>query len=280
MSSELPSRLTITPAAFFGLFLDELRHSPAMTSYYKFLSGGRSFTFRREYFLRRLEFLAQEIPPNNTARLWDVGCGYGTSAIFLSLNGYRVDGLTLEFYFDMIEQRKAYWSSYGDLSNLQILYGNVFDAKPAPQQYDAVILQDTLHHLEPLSDGLRVMTNALTPDGKIIAIEENGRNIVQRVKLYLRRGNKRIMEVWDDKLQRLVVMGNENIRSLEQWRDEFADVGMTIRRVEYIRLFPPMLWSEESCNRLNSLESTLWKKSSALRSYFFFGLNFTATRSA
>lgn len=52
-----------------------------------------------------------------------------------------------------------------------------------------------LHHLEPLDKALQIINTRMKPSGEMVVIEENGSNLMQRFKLYLQRGNKRIIEI-------------------------------------------------------------------------------------
>ena len=134
---------------FFELFLKELQDTPAMRRYYKFLNDKTSFEFRKAYFVQRLQYISKQIS-NQDSTIWDCGCGYGTTALFLAMNGFRVYGTTLEFYFDQIEQRKNYWKQYGNADLFEVDYADVFDNNLNDSTFDYIILQDTLHHIEPL----------------------------------------------------------------------------------------------------------------------------------
>jgi len=264
---------------FFELFLEELRRTPQLTSYYKLLTSSRSFEFRKAYLVQRLRYIKAHLPRPEAA-IWDCGCGYGTTAIFLALNGYRVHGTTLEFYYAQLEGRLRYWSQYGDVSGFTYSYENLFDSPPPPASYDHILIQDTLHHLEPLPQALAIFRQALRPGGTLVVVEENGGNLPQRLKLYLRRGNRRIIEVHDERLNKKILLGNENIRDLATWRRALADQGLGIApgEVQYIRLFPPFLFKDGNTNLLLAREDALWRQSSLLREKFFFGLNFMASK--
>lgn len=267
----------MTVNEFFTLFLDELRSNSQLTSYYKFLVDPASFEFRKVYVTQRLNYILERLP-NKEAMIWDCGCGYGTTAIFLALNGYKVHGTTLEFYFAQIPERLRYWSQFGDVSGFTYSYENLFDSPPPPATYDHIIIQDTLHHLEPLQDALSIFHQTLRPAGTLIIVEENGGNVVQNTKLYLRRGNKRIIEIHDEQLNKKILLGNENIRNLTTWRRELARQGLHIypADVQYIRLFPPFMFKNQNAQQLIERESRLWRSSSFLKEKLFFGLNFTA----
>lgn len=268
----------MTVEAFFELFIAELRQSPQLTSYYKFLASPGSFEFRKAYVVQRLHYVLAQLPERREAALWDCGCGYGTTAFFLALNGYRVHGTTLEFYYEHLPARFAYWGQFGDVSGFTYSYENLFDSPPPAASYDHVIIQDTLHHLEPLPEALRIFRQSLRPGGSLIVVEENGGNVVQNLKLYLRRGNKRVIEVYDERLGKTFLLGNENIRNLASWRRELSQQGLRIpaRTVQYIRLFPPFLFKKQNTPALLSRERHLWQRSSFLKENLFFGLNFTA----
>jgi SAM-dependent methyltransferase len=271
----------MTVNEFFDLFLDELRSNPQLTSYYKMLANPASFEFRKAYVVQRLHYILDHLPRKDAA-IWDCGCGYGTTAIFLALNGYKVHGTTLEFYYEHIEHRLAYWRQFGDVSGFTYSYENLFDSPPPAASYAHIIIQDTLHHLEPLQDALRIFREALRPGGNLIIVEENGGNVVQSFKLYLRRGNKRIITIYDEQLKKDILLGNENIRDLATWRRELARQGLRIpnEEVQYIRLFPPFMFKSDNVPQVVAREDRLWRTNSLLKEKLFFGLNFIAGKDA
>jgi len=260
---------------FFELFLKELQRSPNMWGYYKFLNNKRSFEFRKAYFLQRLQYITNHISDKN-ATIWDCGCGYGTTALFLAMNGFRVYGTTLEFYFDEIEKRKNYWKQYGDVNLFEVDYANVFDQKVNDNSFDYIILQDTLHHIEPLQDALNIFHHILKPNGQLIIVEENGNNIIENLRLFKQRGNKRIITIWDERLQKNVLLGNENVRSFEEWKQEFLRAGFMgiYREPEYIRFYFPFCYKGRLASEMIHKENMIRKKK-WLREYFFFGINFS-----
>lgn len=271
----------MTVNRFFDLFLEELKSNSEMTEYYKFLNDTQSFEFRKSYFLQRLTYVKDQLPcVNDSYKVIDIGCGYGTTAIFLALNGYKIDGLTLEFYFDQIEKRMKYWSQYGDLSKLYIRYEDLFDEKIQKHSYNSIIIQDTLHHLEPVDKALQIMKSLLTDDGQIIIVEENGQNIISRVRLYMYRGNKRIKEIYDEKLKKTYFIGDENTRSLTNWVKILQRNGLSINhsKTQYIRYYFPVCFRFVTAQRLLAREQSIWQKSTMRRKYLYFGLNFTAQK--
>jgi SAM-dependent methyltransferase len=262
---------------FFSLFYKELENHPTLWHYYKYHTDQKSLEFRKAYFIQRLEYINQQVK-DNKGIIWDVGCGYGTTALFLALNGHKVHGTTLEFYFKEIPQRIEYWKQFGDVSGFTYDYENLFEPSKDHGQYDMVIVQDTLHHLEPITQALDIIYDHMKPNGKMIVKEENGANIIQTFKLYLQRGDKRIIEFYDEHLKKNILLGNENIRSLNEWTKVLASSKFQIDpvSVNYVRAYPPFIFKKWSPAEAVQREQKLWKNSSIARDYFFFGVNFVA----
>jgi SAM-dependent methyltransferase len=263
----------MTVEEFFTLFQNELSENKNLQKYYKFLNDPIRFEFRKAYFCQRLQYIIDNIDSN--ARIWDCGCGYGTTGIFLSLNGIKSEGTTLEFYFKEIPTRLDFWKKYGDISNFSFDYKNVFDGVAA-NSFDTIILQDTLHHLEPLDTSIAIFNNALSPKGNIILIEENGSNIIQNLKLIKQRGFKKVKEIYDEKLQKTILLGDENIRSLAKWRKAFKKRNFDVldAKTQYIRLYPPSFFKTGTISEILQKEQLLWQRNAFLKHYFYFGLNF------
>lgn len=253
----------------------------SLWGYYKYHTDPESLAFRKAYFCQRLEYIEQHIRKSGSFT-WDVGCGYGTTALFLALNGYKVHGTTLEFYYKVIPDRIKYWSQFGDVSGFTFDYEDIFDPAASHQEYDYIIVQDTLHHLEPLPQALSILKKHLKKDGEMVIIEENGNNIIQSAKLYRQRGNKRVIDFYDERLKKTILLGNENIRSLNTWRKEFEAQGLEIPKesVHYVRAYPPFLFNKYGYHKAIEKEQALWKKNGFMREYFFFGVNFTARHQA
>ena len=267
-------------SSFFDLLVGELEVNPNLRHYYKFLEDPSPavYNFRKRYFCQRLEYIQKSIQSKD-AEIFDCGCGYGTTAIFLVLNGHHVNGNTLEFYYDQIPSRIEYWSRFGDLSGLKIEHTDLFDYRPA-KKFDYIIAQDTLHHLEPIGDALKILSDLLVPGGRLISIEENGDCLINRFKNYIRRGNKLVIEVYDERTKKTFLLGNENLRSLKQWKELFSKAGIETNQqtAEYIRVFTPFWYRLLSLSSIEKKEYAYWRKYPVLKKYFYFGVNFTGTR--
>ena len=270
----------MTLDTFFGLFLKELEVNRQLWSYYKFHTDPASFAFRKAYFCQRLQYVLDHAGDVNNEIL-DIGCGYGTTAIFLALNGYKVHGTTLEFYYKEIPERLRYWSGFGNVSGFTFDYEDLFDPSLPRKKYERIIVQDTLHHLEPLPEAIGIIERHLGVNGQIIVIEENGNNLIQSLKLYRQRGNKRIIEFYDERLKKTILLGNENIRSLKTWMREFSRSGLVVdpASVQYVRALPPSVFNRLGYEKALQYENNLWRRNPLLKEYFFFGINFMVSRS-
>jgi 2-polyprenyl-3-methyl-5-hydroxy-6-metoxy-1,4-benzoquinol methylase len=264
---------------FLELFIKELEVNRDLQSYYSLLSNKRRFFWRKAYLEQRLSYVYKQLG-TAPGRIWDVGCGYGTTAIFLALNGFEVQGNTLEFYYDKIFSRLEYWSRHGNLDNLKVEYANLFDMPDSDAPYDAIIAQDTLHHLEPVKEAADIFNRSLKHNGRFIVAEENGSSILIGLKNFHRRGFKKTTQYYDERLGKSIMMGNENAKSLQAWKRILQGSGLTIVDFEYIRFLPPCFFTGENYQRLIGWEKQTGKKTTLLREGFYFGINFTAIKKA
>jgi 2-polyprenyl-3-methyl-5-hydroxy-6-metoxy-1,4-benzoquinol methylase len=274
----------MNPLEFFDLFDAELPRydtSQKINTYYKFLRKGPLYGWRKSYFVQRLEYIYENIVKNNGSKdalVWDIGCGFGTSGLFLAMNGIRTMGLTLESYHHIIAERKKYWRQFGNAELFSYTVEDLFETAYGKETFDFILVQDTLHHIEPVSRGVSIMQQSLKSDGKLVVVDENGSNIILRAMLYKLRGNNRIIEGFDENLKRNVVMGNENVRSLKQWERIINDNGFAVSDIQYIKFLPPYVMNENNFQQLNIIEQKLWRKYPFLREGFFWGLNFVCQK--
>lgn len=276
----------MTVERFYSLLLEEIKDHPKLREYYRFLNYRFLSSFRKTYFCQRLQYILDQVKGysqklnGNLPVIWDCGCGYATTQIYLALNGFPSTGSTLEFYYQELPKRFHYWSQYGNMELVQVHYEDIFEKQIADNSLDIIIVQDTLHHLEPLQESLQLFKRALKPGGMLIAIEENGNNLIQNAKLFLKRGNKRIIHYWDEKLQKSITMGNENIRPWKKWKEAFEKVGLQpdAESLHYIRFFLPFVYPFLKEEKVVELEQKVARSSPFLREYFFFGINFVVRK--
>jgi SAM-dependent methyltransferase len=265
---------------FLELFVQELEINRDLQGYYRLLQNRNRFLWRKAYLEQRLEYINNQLG-NTTGRIWDAGCGYGTTAIFLALNGHEVVGNTIEFYFDKINSRLDFWSRYGNIEDLRIEYANLYDMTVEKSSYDFIIAQDTLHHLEPVDEALRIFRSSLKNKGRLIITEENGNNPFILLKNIYKRGFRKVTEYNDQKLHKTILLGNENARSMHMWRNILKNNEFIVieEETEYIRFCPPCCFNSAHYRNLADWERNAGKKYTILREVLFFGINFTAEKS-
>ncbi|MGE5432797.1 MAG: class I SAM-dependent methyltransferase [Syntrophomonadaceae bacterium] len=273
------------PKQYFEIFEKEVtsydsENSFGIKNYYKFSRRGAFYFWRKAYLLQRLEYIYSNIVKGSdkSIRVWDVGCGYGTSSLFLAMNGIRSVGLTLEYYHNLIPLRKNFWKEYGNTDLFEVMVENLYEVNQEKNHFDFILVQDTLHHLEPIDQAMQIFSKSLKDNGQIIIVDDNGNNIMQRAKLYMMRGNKRIIDYYDENLKRKIPFGNENVRSFKQWKEIFERNGFNISNEEYIRFLPPLFISESNYHKAISIEQKIWRKSGLLKEGFYWGLNFIGSK--
>lgn len=161
----------MTVAQFFDLFLEELTGHEKLREYYKFHGDPSRFDFRKAYFCQRLQYVYDKVceakkQHSGELSVWDCGSGYSTTQLFLAMNGIASRGSTLEYYYHHIPKRMDYWRKYGDAGLVTVTYENIFEAAIQDASEDVIIVQDTLHHLEPLQDSLTIFHRTLRPGGR------------------------------------------------------------------------------------------------------------------
>ena len=271
--------MSMKAEAFFTLLLDEIASHQSLQGYYRFLNDPAKESFRKAYYLQRLKYIERHLDELGSD-VWDCGCGYGTTNLFLAMNGIRSFGNTLEYYYDEIPRRLQFWSQHGDTGLFKFSYADTFDLQPTKATYSAIIAQDTLHHLEPLSSALQLFNQSLQPNGILLGIEENGSNLIQRAKLFKQRGFKRVIQYHDEKLNKTIVMGNENIRPVKRWRKLMEDHGFHWQAdaLEYVRILPPRAFEATPAQQVIDREQKLIRTYPVLKKYFSFGINFIARK--
>lgn len=264
---------------FFEVLNLEMEQNEAIKKYYRFYQKPGFFKLRKAYFYQRMDYLLKHIDKKDGI-VWDCGCGYGSLGIFMALNGIRVHGTTIgKHYISQVETRKKFWSQYGDTSLFTVAAESLFDNPPQPETYDYVIVQDTLHHLEPIQDALYILKNSLKDGGKIIALEANGGNLFHKINLYKYRQNKRVIEIYDEELKKKVLYGNENYRSIQEWQKELDKHNLKVApNVQHIKFFLPFMYKLLELPAVIKLEQAIARKSDFLKQNFYFGVNFIVTK--
>ncbi len=121
----------------------------------------------------RAAWLAPLLPADKTARVVDVGCGYGHALLAVRKLGYQnISGLELS------EQQAAQTRRNG--LSVEVAKDTAHTLRARPQAYDCILLLDVLEHV-PVSeqiDFLRACSLALKPEGRLILTVPNASAIL------------------------------------------------------------------------------------------------------
>ena len=266
---------------FYQHLYQELEQNNAFYPYYKLNKGSFSRQqFRKAYFMQRLAYIDRHIDRRKNSTILDCGCGYGSTCLYLAMNGLATKGTTLEYYSEQIDNRKKYWGQFGNSHLFDYVHENIFDHPPLPESLDYIILQDTLHHIEPMNEALPLFYKGLKKGGKLILVEVNGESFIENFIFFLKRGNHRIIEYYDEVLQKKILMGNENFRSKEKWQKLFQNTGFALdeKSVEYVRFFLPFSFRQDDYMKTIEAEQRIAQRHHLLKRYGFIGLNMVFTK--
>lgn len=121
----------------------------------------------------RVAWLAALLPPDKTARVVDVGCGYGYALLAVQRLGYQnISGLELS-------KEQAGQTRRNGLP-VEVTEDTVRTLRDQPQAYDCVLLLDVLEHVPVAEqiDFLRACYFALKPGGSLILTVPNASSIL------------------------------------------------------------------------------------------------------
>ncbi len=275
----LANHVPVEIPAFLDLLTSEVEMNPSLQLYYKLAAGGSRYLYRRAYLEQRLQYVDNQLG-RKPLSVWDAGCGYGTTSIFLAMKGHLVYGSTLEHYYEAISDRLPFWSRYVNLDTLRIEYRDLFDEQPQPGSFDAIIAQDALHHLEPASRAVRIFYTALKESGSLIVTEENGNCLFIGLKNFLKRGFNKTIKYYDPQLGKQITLADEHARSLGEWRKLLLKEGFKVddKNVEYIRMFPPLCFTAVNYPDCILRERNMCRRMGLLREVCCFGVNFSAVK--
>ncbi len=102
------------------------------------------------------------------ARVLDVGCGPGWTSVFLARMGYFVTGFDLAPDMITLAERRAAREGVSEQCNFRVADSEQFDFA---EEFDAVVVYDTLHHTQNEQAVLENCLRALKLNGKLVLAE-------------------------------------------------------------------------------------------------------------
>ncbi len=111
------------------------------------------------------ELLLGLLPPA-PARIADLGCGTGTLATLLAVEGYAVDGV--DFSPEMVQRARA---KAGETAGVTFVEADAAAPPLEPASYDVVLSRHVLWAMPSPADALRRWTDLLAPGGRLVLVE-------------------------------------------------------------------------------------------------------------
>lgn len=118
--------------------------------------------------LRDFAAVVQMLDLPEGARVLDVGCGPGWTSVFLARMGYLVTGFDLAPDMITLAERRAAREGVDAQCTFRVADSEQFDFPP---EFDAVLVYDTLHHVQHEQAVLENCFRALKPGGKLVLAE-------------------------------------------------------------------------------------------------------------
>lgn len=136
----------------------------------------------------RLRYITSLLLSLRNTDILDAGCGLGSESLLFSSLGANVLGVDLnEVRLKVAKKRKLF---YRDLmkGKLEFVLGNVFEVIKK-QKFDIVWMNESISHIHPAEDFLRLAHEQLNPGGRVIISEGNGGNPYILLKRILKTGS-------------------------------------------------------------------------------------------
>ncbi|MRS11729.1 MAG: class I SAM-dependent methyltransferase [Actinobacteria bacterium] len=185
-------------------------------------------------FVARLSAEDGELPT-----VLDVGCGFGSDSLLLSLLGCKVTGVDgSEAMAKVAAHRHEMWRPFlGEgVPRATFLFGRLEDLDAlVPGSFDGAFTSECLHHCEPVENALLAIRSLVRDGARVLVLESNGRclaNTVMLKRLRQQGGKRRVLGIVDGRYR---LYGNENIRGPRMWRRLFRDCGFRVNRTTYSR---------------------------------------------
>lgn len=270
---------------FCNLLSDEISYrkdrgldAEKLLSYYKglFRNDSSINAFGAEGYARRIKPTVKEIMDfRGRPKVLDAGCGYGTEAILFSLLGAEVVGI--ELVSDRLELAKSRIDFYQNQSGAPLLINlvnkNILRFLETSDTFDIIWAMESISHIYPLEEFLRLAVNRLNPYGKIIVSDPNLISPIAFLRAFNIRGSlkQRIHRRFlDPDTGRPVDYAIEKIFSTKGFSKYLKKNGLRINRVEMAgflgsNLFPEFFLRSRSALRLMIGLQGIFKKLPLLR---------------
>ena len=166
------------------------------------------------------------------SRLLDFGGGFGMDSIFLASLGYRVTFYEVSTHHIAIAKfiAQKYAAQAGPL-DIQFV---CVRKDPPPTGFDAVLLDEVAHHIEPVTDAFDTAARMLKPGGSLFLLEPNFLSLPVQLYFFRVRGFKVVGLQWDIETGEVRPLGREHIRLASDWAAQAGKFGFRLTESSYI----------------------------------------------
>ena len=243
-------------------FLDSDEYRIFQKYYYGLLENKARRYLYRNLYQNRLRYIMNLLLSLKGPLILDAGCGLGSEALLFSSLGAKVVGVDLnEERLKAAEKRRLF---YKDLikGRVEFILGDVFEIIKM-QKFDIVWMNESISHIHPAEEFLRIAHHQLNPGGRVIISETNGGNPYILLKRFMKTGCWvwRSCFVKDPKTGSRVGYALERLFTFKQIMNILIQMGFFIGHVEFTHFIPVFLIrGYRIVETINSFEKWLEKK--------------------
>lgn len=187
----------------------------------------------------RLEEIINFISKGNKPKILDVGCGVGNESLLFSHLGANVLGIDIdkEKLACALERAEVHDNVLsGRQGECMFECVNLLDLG-LENHFDAVWMQESLHHLEPRHEIVDKIPRLIKERGLIVISETNAFNPFVQIVLIKKRGLRFVVE-FEDQAGNSVAFGNERILTPGHLRRILKEVDLNVLSMRRFRVLP------------------------------------------
>lgn len=148
------------------------------------------YNYIKHYYSLRLNPLLENI--STGIKMWDVGCGTGSEAIYCGIKGASVTAMDIsKNRINLASERLNYYErKFNKSLNVKFSLKNIFSHS---EKYDIIWAKEAISHIFPIEEFIKISYKNLNKGGRLIISDENKLNpyiYSQSKKIQKREGGK------------------------------------------------------------------------------------------
>lgn len=181
---------------------------------------------QRAKFDYQSEDITRRIRNGEIRRVLDLGCGCGSMALWLAVQGAEVVGVDIKEDRMAVARRRQELISAATGRELKVTFDlkSIFDLSDS-EPFDAIWMDHTFHHVEPRQQLYRKVAQLLRPNGWVYVVEPNAWNPLVQLIMIRMRGFK-TLKTYPGPDGEPVLYGDERITTPGLIKRGFSRVGM------------------------------------------------------